>query len=347
MRDVFARYTTAVISEAVYGLDAKVFDTTKEPEFVKFGKSFSSKLSISLMIKFIVVVVFPWLARKLKFSFNNRETFHFFFDISDRILADRKRNGTRGNDMLQLLQDVHDGKADLVKTNEAESQFEKDAKMDVKLNKADVMDDDAIRQGALLFFIGGFDTTALTLSTVAYYLALYPEIQDRARAEADSIEKEDDVDYEDIQKLEYIEAVAMESMRMSPVGFQTERVCTKDYTLSTGLHLPKGTRVQFLTAGLHRDPKYYSDPDKFDPERFNKENRNDVNPYTYLPFGTGPRNCIGMRFAMMEVKVAIFHLLRSFKLEPSSKTPIPIKYETKVMLTNIQEGNYIKLVPRT
>ena len=350
MKDLFARYATGVIAEAVYGIDARVFDIKEESEFVKQGTALQSKFTFSIIIKFICFMVFPQIFDWFKIRFVSKAPFSFFFSISDRLLADRKAKGERGNDMLQYFQDIHDGK-DLkgASTSEETGQFEKDAALNVKVNKAEMMTDEGVRQCALLFFLGGFDTTSSTLSMVAYYLATHQDVQERVRDEIDALDADlngADLRYEDVNKLEYLESVIYETTRISGVAVIIERVCTKDYTLSTGLHIPKDTRVHFYSGGLHKDPQYFENPEQFNPDRFSRENRHKINPYTYLAFGAGPRNCIGMRFAIMEMKVAIFHLLRSFILEPSSKTPIPIKYEKAYVMTTIVDGNTIKLTPR-
>lgn len=77
--------------------------------------------------------------------------------------------------------------------------------------------------------------------------------------------------------------------------------------------------------GIHRDPNIYPEPEKFNPERFNDDNKANINPYTYLPFGLGPRNCIGSRFALLEVKTVFFYLLQNFALVPTQKSQIPLK----------------------
>ena len=93
--------------------------------------------------------------------------------------------------------------------------------------------------------------------------------------------------------------------------------------------------------------RYWEDPEKFDPDRFNKDRRSSIVPYTYLPFGSGPRNCIGMRFAVLESKVALFNLLRDFELEPCGRTHKDLKFDRTNIISSVEGGNYIKLVPRT
>ncbi|GBO37588.1 Cytochrome P450 3A18, partial [Araneus ventricosus] len=100
-----------------------------------------------------------------------------------------------------------------------------------------------------------------------------------------------------------------------------ERVAGEDYKLGdTGIVIPKGTTVTVPIYAMHRDPEFFPDPEKFDPDRFSPEERAKRNPYTFMPFGGGPRNCVGMRFALVEVKVCLAYVLSHFKIKRCSKT---------------------------
>lgn len=129
-----------------------------------------------------------------------------------------------------------------------------------------------------------------------------------------------------------------------------DRECTKPYTIqpvSPGeepVQMKKGDPIWIPIFGLHHDPKYYPEPEKFDPERFNDENKHNINPYTYLPFGVGPRNCIGSRFALMECKTLFYYLILNFELVPVKKTNIPLKIVKSFML-EAEGGNWLGIKP--
>jgi cytochrome P450 family 3 subfamily A len=109
------------------------------------------------------------------------------------------------------------------------------------------------------------------------------------------------------------------------------RECTKDCVIK-GLPIKKGTSVIILAYSVHRDPQYFPDPEKFDPERFSAEAKQSRDPYTYLPFGHGPRNCIGLRFAQMEMKLALVHIFKRFSLVVAPETKIPPVLKIKSIL---------------
>ena len=97
---------------------------------------------------------------------------------------------------------------------------------------------------------------------------------------------------------------------------------------------------------LHHDPQYFPDPEKFDPERFSDENRDKIDPDTYIPFGVGPRNCIGSRFALMELKTILFYLLLNFTFDITDKTQIPLRLEKNPFGLKTEKGAWMALTPR-
>lgn len=153
------------------------------------------------------------------------------------------------------------------------------------------------------FFFAAMDTTSLTISFAAHELMEYPEVQQRLFEEIQKFDAELDdgqlVTSELIQKMPYLDMVVSEVLRKWPVNIFTDRKCTKDFVYEspeTGeqIEILKGDSVRIIMAGLQRDPKYYENPEIFNPERFSEENKLKIDPGTYLPFGLGPRSCIGM-----------------------------------------------------
>jgi cytochrome P450 family 9 len=143
-----------------------------------------------------------------------------------------------------------------------------------------------------------------------------------------------------------------ETLRLWPPGFQVERVCTKEYTINSKspnegeVLVEKGVSISIPVIAIHRDSQYYSDPERFDPERFSEENKAKLVPGAYLPFGVGPRNCIGSRFALLEIKTLFFHLLSRFDILPLNATPIPLKISPKKMNLSPENGFRLGFRPR-
>ncbi|KAI5091213.1 cytochrome P450, family 3, subfamily A, polypeptide 65 [Silurus meridionalis] len=132
------------------------------------------------------------------------------------------------------------------------------------------------------------------------------------------------VDYDMMMNMDYLDAALNESLRLYPVIFRLQRVCKKTVRINS-LTIPKNTVIVIPTYTLHRDPEYWTDPDTFNPERFTQENKENIEQYAYMPFGLGPRNCIGMRFALVIIKLAVVEILQRFNISLSEETKVPLE----------------------
>ena len=191
-----------------------------------------------------------------------------------------------------------------------------------------------------IFFIAGYETTATTLSFCSYELALHPEVQEKLFEEVESaVDSKGEINYETLSKLPYLDAVLSETLRMYPPVIRLERRAMTDrYKLGdTGLVLNKGQEIEIPVYAIHHSEEFYPNPDKFYPERFLPENRNQIKPYTYLPFGAGPRNCIGMRFALMEAKLGIAQIVRRFRFFRTEETAVPLQFRPFFRLTSAKK----------
>ena len=122
------------------------------------------------------------------------------------------------------------------------------------------------------------------------------------------------------------------------------RHCMRE-TVVKGLRIPKDTAVLIPTYSIHRDPEFWPNPSKFDPQRFSQEAKQSRDPYTYMPFGHGPHNCIGMRFAQMEMKLVLIHMLKgfSFELAPDASYPPVLSLQATL---SVPQGVTLRIVPR-
>ncbi|XP_038202455.1 cytochrome P450 3A31-like isoform X8 [Arvicola amphibius] len=125
--------------------------------------------------------------------------------------------------------------------------------------------------------------------------------------------------YDKVMEMEYLDMVLSETLRLYAISDRLVRTCKQDMEMD-GVFIPKGSLVMIPIFSLHRDPQYWPEPEEFRPERFSKQNKGSINPYVYMPFGYGPRNCIGMRFALMNMKLAVTKLLQNFSFQPCKET---------------------------
>ncbi|CAG2169564.1 unnamed protein product [Oppiella nova] len=178
------------------------------------------------------------------------------------------------------------------------------------------------------FFTAGFETTANTLAYCMYELAINPTLQDRLRDETKAAFNEKrEINCEVLSRLPFIDALVSETLRCYPPLLRLERDVNQDIVLDkNGLKIEKGVIVQIPLYAIHHDPDNYSDPYYFNPDRFMPENRHNIKPYTYLPFGVGPRNCIGMRFGLLEMKLILAKISQQFVLKRVASTTIPVNF---------------------
>jgi len=325
VHDVFTRYTMDVISSAAFGLDSQAFQDGNSV-FCKMGKRFQDQFGGWKVLKLFLNFMFPKLYVRLGIPLFDEQASNFFGDALTKALRHREKSGEKREDFLQLLLESRNTKSQ--EETPAEDAPDQETQLTGKTEKI-VMTDELILAQSLLFFVGGFDTTESLILLCAYELAVNPDIQEKLYKELKeaSIKNDGELSFDITMKLEYLDKVVSETLRKYPPAVRAERVCTKQYKVpNRDLVIEKDIIVAVQTYGIHHDPEYWPDPEKFDPERFSEKVKATRHPYAYMPFGVGPRNCIAMRFALAEGKAALAHLILDFKLQPGSETQIPIKF---------------------
>ncbi|XP_037034245.1 cytochrome P450 4C1-like [Bradysia coprophila] len=177
------------------------------------------------------------------------------------------------------------------------------------------LSDKEIREEVDTFMFEGHDTTTAGISWTIYLLGLHPEIQNKVCAELDTIFNGSNrkVTLSDTREMKYLERVIKEAMRLFPPVPIIGRKISEDIQLGD-YYIPEGCMIKIDLFNLHRDPRYFADPEKFDPDRFLPECAANRHPYAYIPFSAGPRNCVGQKFASYEQKVVLSTMLRNFKI---------------------------------
>nr|XP_018909369.1 PREDICTED: cytochrome P450 4C1-like isoform X1 [Bemisia tabaci] len=178
------------------------------------------------------------------------------------------------------------------------------------------LSDEGLREEVNTFMFGGHETTAVSMGFTLFLLGNHPDIQEKCYEELDDIFQGSDrkATVDDLRSMKYLEQVIKESLRLFPSAPMISRKAKADTKFGDYV-VPEGTLVTFSIYALHRNPKYFSNPEKFDPDRFSPENIKGRHHYAYTPFAAGSRNCIGQKFAMMEEKVVLSSILRNFVLE--------------------------------
>lgn len=176
------------------------------------------------------------------------------------------------------------------------------------------MTDEQLRDETITLFLAGHETTALALGHTLYLLSTHPEVQRRLCAEIDEVLGGRDPSPADLPRLPFTEQVLLESMRLYPPAWITGREVLEDLSLR-GYRIPRGVQLITCQWVVHRDPRYFENPEGFDPDRFSAEQAGSLPRYAYFPFGGGPRVCIGNHFAMTEACLLLALLTQRFRFD--------------------------------
>ncbi|XP_044145301.1 cytochrome P450 3A19-like isoform X3 [Bufo gargarizans] len=329
MKNIFGSYSMDIVLSTSFSVNVDSLNNPNDPFVINgrnlFNFSFLNPLFLTtLLCPFLIPIL-----DKFNFCFLPISVLNFFQDAIKSIKKNRQKGiHTDRVDFLQLMVDAQ--------ANESNGEANHGYK--------ELTDTEIMAQG-LIFIMAGYETTSTTLMFLAYHLAIHPDVQTKLQEEIDTLlPNKAPPTYEALMQMEYLDMVLYENLRLYPAAGRIERVC-KATTEINGVTIPKGVVTVIPAFVLHRDPELWPEPDEFRPERFSKENRETQDPYTFLPFGAGPRNCIGMRFALLNMKSAITLLLQNFSFRTCKDTPIPVEIDTRGFLKTTKPV-ILNLVPR-
>ncbi|KAG8239232.1 hypothetical protein J437_LFUL018496 [Ladona fulva] len=321
LKDLCARFTTDSVASVAFGLQCdSIYDP--EVEFRRMGRKLLEPTLFNA-IMFFIIIEMPWINRFLKINFISKDVKSFFRNVVLNVVAKREEDGTKLNDYFQgLIQLWKEGK--------------------LRVSEKPIDDGPGGRH------------------------AHNPKVQEKLRKEIEANIKQNDgtLTYEALQDIAYLDMVIQGESKFgvslcrglkfhhSISGRDVRRRATssKRYYLPNpegegldgGLWLEKGMVVTIPIYGLHHDPEIYPDPEKFDPERFSPDNKRDKQAI-YLPFGDGPKMCIGSRFAMLQSKLAVVSVVSRFQLSPNEKTKVPITIDPFNFILSSKYGQWVTM----
>ncbi|KAJ9577523.1 hypothetical protein L9F63_005896, partial [Diploptera punctata] len=346
IKDILARYSTDIIASCAFGIECNCLKNP-DAEFRNWGRRiFQTNLKNRILR--IIALTFPKLTDYIRVGGVPKDVSLYFRKMVKDTVEYREKNNLHRNDFMQLLIQMKNRtlgaveddpllKMPTVESNGLKSNVPFEITMDVMAAQA------------FVFFLAGFETSSTTMTFCLYEMACNPDIQTRLRKEIDSMlaKNNGELTYEAVHDMAYLDKVVNETLRKYPPVTVLTRECTQTIKLrDTDLVVDKGTQIFLPIYALHHDPKYYPNPEKFDPERFNEEEVNKRPHFAYLPFGEGPRLCIGMRFGLMQTKVGLISLLSNYEVQVSEKTPIPLNYDPKAVVLAPLGGMWLKIVNR-
>ncbi|XP_055713674.1 cytochrome P450 6g1-like [Phlebotomus papatasi] len=318
MKELASFFTTDTIAMCAFGVQANSLLNPKAEFHVNSKKALDFHWKRA--IEFTTCFLLPEVASKLGCTMFSRETNEFVRSTVNYVIEERIKSGIKRNDLIDTL-------------------------ITIKETDGDLFKGDTLVAQAAVFLIAGYETSSSAISFTLFELARHPEVQEKLRKEIkEYAEKYGTIQYETINEMEYLQSVVQETLRLYPSLPFLDRICApvngeQFYSLEPyhKFQIPKGMPIYIPVISIHRNPKYFPNPEQFIPERFSAENKESIDQYSYLAFGLGPRSCIGSRFAYFQVKLALFSILRNYKVEVSERTPTKMKFDKKSLVIRSQE----------
>nr|AKO73687.1 CYP4016A1 [Apolygus lucorum] len=285
-------YLIDAVSKCAYGVESNVW-TDPDPLLKNLIKNGVITSEIESNFAALCSILMPWANYITRTRMISHEALSYMQRIYESVVKQRSRQENPRNDLIQHL----------LRTDEKRKAAGKEGftKLTWTTN-------------LMVFFLNGTETASIAMSYAVYCLATHPEVQDKLR---DEIRKMgvtlENLDFEKLKSLTYLDMVLSESLRLYPPLPVISRKAVKDTTLGS-VRVPKGMKVLVPAWKLQKDSRNYSNPEEFDPERFSADRKSSIPKGAYLPFGEGPRLCIGMKFATTAIKIALVAMMLNYEL---------------------------------
>ncbi|XP_035733370.1 cytochrome P450 6a2-like [Vespa mandarinia] len=323
-KDLFGRFTGEVVANAGYGIEGFCFDDNYNPQsFHEIGKKIFKTTWFHGTLQSIMFFL-PFLNNYLKIRLIPKDIDHFFRTIVKQVIDKRREENEKRNDFFQLM-------------------------VDLENSEGQKFDEESLSAHALSFFVDGYETSSATLSFICFELSIHCDIQEKLRNEIKQVldKHQGEITYDSLKEMTYLDQVINESQRMHTLLDIMGKMCTDNIELKAndGLNckIESGTKIIIPIKSLQRDPKYWINPEAFDPDRWNEQRKSEINKYCFLPFGEGPRICVGLRMGLLQVKASLATLLMKYRIERNPRTSYPVKIGLLGVLSTPIDGLWVYL----
>ncbi|XP_023944126.2 cytochrome P450 6k1-like [Bicyclus anynana] len=300
LKELFSMYTSDTVAYSVFGIRVSVLNNENSPLW--YITSHMVKWTFWRGLEFTLIFLMPAIAAILKLNFFSKPATEYVKKLFFNVVEERKKvkNATYKDLVSHLLQ----------------------LKENVKLpaDAGSQLAEDIMIAQAAVFILGSVETSSATLAYCLHELAYHPEEQEKLYnviAQAVNEKGNEVLEYNDLLELKYLTACINETLRKHTPVPHLDRRCQKEYKLNDKVTIEKGLPVFINVLAIHYNEKYYPEPEQWRPERFSTVNEGDNLNYNFLPFGEGPRFCIGKRYGMMQVRAALAQIVLKYRVEPA------------------------------
>ena len=300
------KITFAMVGKSLFGAKLIEDDINLISEAISTVQEFMVRQTIQPYLN-------PWFTVSGELRKHEEMTARAFGILRDYIR--RRREEKPGHDLLQIL-------------------------LDARYSDGTSMSDELVVSESMQLLVAGHETSSNALSWLLYLLSSRPDCVDRVRDEFDSVLGERHVSFSDVPKFEFTTQVILEALRLYPPFWMVDRMTLAD-DRAGDLDIPRGSTVVVFIYGTHHSPRYWENPESFDPERFTKAKEKLYTPFAHLPFGAGPRGCIGGNYAMLQMLMILsvvlrkydFHLVPGQTIEPRPMVILRPEHGIRVTFT--------------
>lgn len=340
IRDLMARFTTEFIGACGFGLQ---FDSINDQNslFRKFGRLIFDR---NRSLKNIAIVILYDLLPHFRTILQKTLAESYILDMTAAIVrgvrTERNNKPSNRHDFIDLLLELEE--KGIIRGESIEKRSDNGSAIQVEME----MDFNCMVAQVMIFFAAGFETSSSATSYTLHQLAFHQEEQKKIQDEIDQVlaKYHNKMSYDSINEMTRLRMAFKEGLRMFPSLGTLHRVCAQKYTIpELGITIDPGVRIIIPVQAIQNDEKYFKNPAEFRPERF-EDNSNTQDKYSYLPFGEGPRMCIGARLGEMQSLAGLAALLSKFTIEPGPSTKQKLEVNpTSNIVQSIKGGLPVKL----
>jgi cytochrome P450 family 6 len=315
IKQILARFTCDVIGSIAFGVDCDSLNDKNAKFFEMAVKSMDS----FDYIQRLVLMGYRNFARLLRIKLTPDDVSKFYMDVVKSIIDYRSNNkDVNRADLMNIL---------------------------INLMENENLSLEQVTAQSFFYFVAGYETSSTTLTFMLYEMSQCQELQEKARQEVLSVMEKHhgELTYEAISEMSFIEKIINETLRKWPPSVSVQRETTANYKIpNSKIVLEKGTAIIVPVYGFHHDPEIYPEPEKFDPSRFDDEEVKKRHPFAWLPFGSGPRGCPGIRFSLLEVQLCVAKILLNYQFSLDyDKTEFPIKISPSSFMMSPAKGVFV------